>query len=228
VTHDRLGREVLAVGPWDPDDLVVHWSDRPYEADAEANAVADGKLLALKERGSPSHDGFAARMAGWSVADGTLRLELEPVRWALRLVPGDENSSLSAMCLVRDADGRWLAGRRAMWVATWQGRWTLGAAGAVEVNENPSTTLVRELEEEWSVRPERMRVHGLVQAPGGHVFVVGLAQLAAGSHVTPDPEHDLYEWWSPDPSEWPDYAEPELQEMVKLLRVAEDEAADTA
>ena len=52
-------------------------------------------------------------------------------------------------------DGRWLAGRRADWVATWAGRWALGAGGAVEVGEDPVTALARELEEEWPVAPER-------------------------------------------------------------------------
>jgi 8-oxo-dGTP diphosphatase len=206
----------------------VSWAEQPFELDADANAEADIKLQALKERGSPSHDGFAARMAGWKQVDGKLQLELEPVRWALRLVPGDADGSISAMCLVRDADGRWLAGRRAMWVATWQGRWTLGAAGAVEVNENPADTLVRELEEEWSVEPERIQVEALVRAPGGHVFVVGQAWLAAGAHVTQDPEHDAYEWWPADPSQWPDKAEPELQAMAAMLSSAHGTDAGAA
>ena len=37
--------------------------------------------------------------------------------------------------------GRWLAGRRAMWLSSWAGRWALGAGGAVEVGENPVQTL---------------------------------------------------------------------------------------
>ncbi len=217
MTLDRLGREALAVGPWAPEDVEVSWREDPYEPDPAAIAEADRKLQALKDRGSPSHDGLAARMASWSADSGKLRLELQPIRWALRLVPGGAEGSLSAMCVVRDADGRWLAGQRAMWLATWRGRWTLGAAGAVEVGENPTFTLLRELEEEWSVKPERMQVEGLVRAPGGHVFVVGQAWLARGAHVTIDPEHDAYEWWPADPAAWPDYAEPELQAMAAML-----------
>ena len=66
--------------------------------------------------------------------------------------------------MARDADGRWLAGRRAPWVATWAGRWALGAGGAVEVGEDPVEALTRELEEEWSVAPERLAVEALVCA----------------------------------------------------------------
>ena len=81
------------------------------------------------------------------------------------------------MCLVRSADGRWLAGRRAAWLATWAERWALGAAGSVEVGENPAETLLRELAEEWSVTPERMTVEALVKLPSGLVALVGLAWL---------------------------------------------------
>ena len=73
------------------------------------------------------------------------------MRWALRLRRG-RAGALSVLCVVRDADGRWLAGRRAAWVATWAGRWALGAGGAVEVGEDPVLTLARELEEEWARR----------------------------------------------------------------------------
>ena len=75
------------------------------------------------------------------------------MRWALRLTPEDALGALSVLCAVRSADGRWLAGRRAAWVATWAGRWALGAGGAVEVGEDPVAALARELEEEWSVCP---------------------------------------------------------------------------
>ena len=77
--------------------------------------------------------------------DGRLELDLQPLRWALRLVEGDASGSVSALCVTRDADGRWLAGRRAPWLASWAGRWTLGAGGAVDVGESPVETLAREL-----------------------------------------------------------------------------------
>ena len=47
------------------------------------------------------------------------------MRWALRLLREDASGALSVLCVVRDSEGRWLAGRRAEWVATLGGR--LGA-----------------------------------------------------------------------------------------------------
>ena len=72
---------------------------------------------------------------------------------------------MSVLCVVRAADGRWLAGRRAAWLASWAGRWALGAAGSVEVDENPTDTMARELREEWSVEAERLRIEALVLLP---------------------------------------------------------------
>ena len=40
------------------------------------------------------------------------------MRWALRLLREDASGALSVLCVVRDCEGRWLAGRRAEWVAT--------------------------------------------------------------------------------------------------------------
>ena len=85
--------------------------------------------------------------------DGGLWMELQPARWALRLVDGEACDSLTALCVVRREDGWWLAGRRAAWLATWAERWALGAGGAVEVGESPVETLFRELDEEWQLRP---------------------------------------------------------------------------
>ena len=109
-----------------------------------------------------------------------MELALQPARWSLRL-GGDALDSISALCVVRDAEGRWLAGRRAAWVATWAERWALGAGGSVEVGEHPAETLARELEEEWSVVPEALTAEGLVRIPSGLVLFVGMATLAPGA-----------------------------------------------
>ena len=108
------------------------------------------------------------------------------MRWSLRL-GGDAVDSISALCVVRDAEGRWLAGRRAAWVATWAGRWALGAGGSVEVGENPAETLARELEEEWSVVPERLTVEALIRIPSGLVLLVGMATRRPAPRCTMDP-----------------------------------------
>ena len=103
------------------------------------------------------------------------------------------------LCVVRSADGRWLAGRRAAWVATWAGRWALGAGGAVEVGENPALTLPRELEEEWSVVPGAARRRGARLPPNRMAMLIGQAWLVDGAAVSRDHEHDAHAWWPADP-----------------------------
>ncbi len=208
---------ILARGPWDPADVRVSWRQEPFAPAPETVAAADRALAELRGRGSPSHDGLAARLRGYAVVDGTLQLECEPVRWALRLLPGGGAESLSALCVVRDAEGRWLAGRRAAWLATWARRWALGAAGSVEVDENPAVTLTRELAEEWSVEPERLTVEALIRLPTQITMLVGQAWLAEGATVTPDAEHDEYEWWPADPSAWPRHADEPLRLTAALI-----------
>jgi 8-oxo-dGTP diphosphatase len=211
------GAGILARGPWRPEDIAVSWRNEPYALSPEVVDEADRALAKLRERGSPSHDGLAARLRDHHVEDGKLLLECEPVRWALRLLPGNAVQSLSALCVVRSADGRWLAGRRAAWLATWAGRWALGAAGSVEVDENPAETLVRELHEEWAVVPERLSVEALVALPTGITMLVGMAWLADGATVTPDAEHDDFAWWPADVAHWPEQADDPLRRTAELL-----------
>ncbi|HEX3977044.1 MAG TPA: NUDIX domain-containing protein [Solirubrobacteraceae bacterium] len=208
---------ILARGPWQPADVLVSWSDEPYAPPQEAIAEADQVLAGLRDRGSPAHDGLAARLSGFNLDDGRLTLECEPARWSLRLLSDGAAQSLSAMCVVRAADGRWLAGRRAAWLATWAERWALGAAGSVEVGENPAQTLLRELSEEWSVTPERMTVEALVKLPSGLVSLVGLAWLPDGTAVTPDAEHDEFAWWPADVESWPEHADAPLRRLAELV-----------
>ncbi len=102
---------------------------------------------------------------------------------------------MSIVCLVRSAAGCWLAGRRAQWLASWPGRWALGAAGSVELAEQPIDTIERELHEEWSVAPERLQIEALVMRPSELVMLVAQAWLPDGAEVTPDHEHDDFAWW---------------------------------
>ena len=208
---------ILARGPWKTDQVASRWHEEEWEPPAARAAAADEAIAALEDRGSPAHDGLAARLAGFEAADGRLELELQPMRWSLRLVREDASASLAALCLARDADGRWLAGRRAKWVASWAGRWALGAGGAVEVGEDPVETLGRELEEEWSVTPERLSVEALVSLPNRLAMLIGLAWLPAGAQVTRDPEHDEHAWWPADPAAWPEDADPALRQMASIL-----------
>jgi 8-oxo-dGTP diphosphatase len=208
---------ILARGPWSPDQVQARWSDEHYAPPPERADAADAAIAALRERGSPSHDGLAARLVGCEQANGRLVLDLQPVRWALRLVEGDASCSVASMCLTRDSEGRWLAGRRAPWLASWAGRWALGAGGAVDVGENPVNTLTRELREEWSVEAERLRVEALVRLPHNLVMFVGTAWLPPGAKVEPDHEHDAHAWWPPDVADWPDEAHAELRAIPELL-----------
>lgn len=210
---------LLARGPWAPDQVETTWRSNPFEPDASAVEAADRALRALRERGSPSHDGLAARLVTYSAQPGKLTLELQPARWALRLSTSDAAQSLSVLCIVRSAEGRWLAGRRARWLASWAGRWALGAGGSVEVHENPVQTMHRELREEWSVAPERIQVEALVRLPSKMVLLVGQAWLAAGAAVTPDEEHDDFAWWPAEVAQWPAEADPPLRVIGDILAV---------
>jgi 8-oxo-dGTP pyrophosphatase MutT (NUDIX family) len=208
---------LLERGPWDVDAIDVRWTDEPYCAPTEYEAAADEAITALRARGSPSHDGLSARLVSHAQEGERLVLELQPSRWALRLVEGDASSSVAALCVTRSADGRWLAGRRAAWLASWPGRWALGAGGAVDLGESPADTLIRELDEEWSVAPERVRGEALVRLPHQLVMFVGMAWLPEGAEVTPDDEHDAHAWWPADVARWPDEADEPLRRMGTLL-----------
>jgi 8-oxo-dGTP diphosphatase len=207
---------ILARGPWQRGQVSVRWLQDSFEPDAGQSADADRAIAALEDRGSPSHDGLAARLAAFEADDDGLRLELQPMRWAVRL-GDDAAASLSVLCVARDTAGRWLAGRRAPWVATWAGRWALGAGGSVEVGEDPVEALARELEEEWAVRPERLAVEALVSLPSGMVMLVGQAWLQEGARVERDAEHDAHAWWPAEPADWPAEADPVLRHMATLL-----------
>jgi 8-oxo-dGTP diphosphatase len=179
--------------------------------------AADVALDELRRRGSPSHDGLAARMVDFDVGPDRLALELQPARWALRLLAGEASGSLAVLCLVRAADGSWLAGRRAAWLSSWAGRWALGAGGSVEVDEHPVAAMARELHEEWSVEPAELRIEALVLLPTQLVMLVGQAWLPEGAQVTPDAEHDEFAWWPASVDRWPEHADEPLRRMGQLL-----------
>jgi len=208
---------LLARGPWSVEQVEGRWRDVPYAPAAPASAAADAAIDALRERGSPAHDGLSARLVSYEATPARLSLELEPIRWALRLDRSDAAQSMAANCVVRAADGRWLAGRRAGWLATWSGRWALGAGGAIEPGENPAHTLSRELREEWSVTPERLSVEALFCLPNRLVMLIGLAWLGDGAQVTPDAEHDAFAWWPAEVERWPAEADEPLRGLATML-----------
>jgi 8-oxo-dGTP pyrophosphatase MutT (NUDIX family) len=211
--------EILARGPWPLERITVTWRDEHFEPSERHSLEADAAIKDLQDRGSPSHDGVAARLVDYRADTEGIAIELQPLRWALRLVAGDASHSIAALCVTRAADGRWLAGRRAPWVSSWAGRWALGAGGAVDLGENPAETLVRELQEEWAVTPVRARGEALLRLPHGLVMFVGQAWLADGvaEQVTPDHEHDQFAWWPNDIDAWPAEAGEALPRMARWL-----------
>jgi 8-oxo-dGTP diphosphatase len=209
---------LLARGPWDAEQVRAVWHDEAFVPEDAKVDAADAAMAALRDRGSPSHDGVGARLVDFSTRDGALHIDLQPLRWALRLVEGDASETISALCVVRDSEGRWLAGRRAAWVASWAGRWALGAGGAVDEGESPFTTLTRELDEEWSVTAERVRGEALVRLPHNMIMFIGQAWLPAGARVTPDHEHDAHAWWPAEIDDWPTEGDEPLRRMARLLQ----------
>ncbi len=211
--------EILARGPWPLERVTAQWRAEHYKPSPDHSEAADAAIKGLHDRGSPSHDGVAARLVDYRVQADGIAIELQPLRWALRLVPEDASRSMAALCVTRSADGRWLAGRRAPWVASWAGRWALGAGGAVDLGENPADTLVRELSEEWAVIPERARGEALIRLPHQLVMFVGQAWIAEGDEqaVTPDHEHDEFAWWPREIDDWPPEAGEALPRMARWL-----------
>jgi 8-oxo-dGTP diphosphatase len=211
--------EILARGPWALEHVRAHWREEQFEPPAAHTHAADAAIRELQDRGSPSHDGVAGRLVDYRQDGEGIAIELQPLRWALRLVAEDASCSMAALCVTRSADGRWLAGRRAPWVSSWAGRWALGAGGAVDLGESPAETLVRELQEEWSVSPERVRGEALLRLPHQLVMFVGQAWLAEGAEetVTPDEEHDNFAWWPREIDEWPAEAGEPLARMARWL-----------
>jgi 8-oxo-dGTP diphosphatase len=208
---------ILARGPWPLEAVTARWSEQQFDPPPHHTEAADAAIAALRARSSPSHDGVAARLVSYSQHDDGIVLDLQPLRWALRLVSGDASCSIAALCVTRSADGRWLAGRRAQWLSSWAGRWALGAGGAVDLGENPADTLVRELREEWAVTPERVQGEALVRLPHRLVMFVGQAWLPDGAEVTRDHEHDEHAWWPREIDDWPVEAEDGLRRMARWL-----------
>ncbi len=125
--HTTEQLEILARGPWALEQVKARWRQEHFEPSQAHSEAADAAIRGLQERGSPSHDGVAARLFDYRQEQDGIAIELQPLRWALRLVSGDASHSVAALCVTRSADGRWLAGRRAEWVVL-LGR-ALGAGG---------------------------------------------------------------------------------------------------
>jgi 8-oxo-dGTP pyrophosphatase MutT (NUDIX family) len=129
----------------------------------------------------------------------------------------DSKDAFTVLCLVRDAAGRWLAGRRAEWVATWPGSWALGAGGSVELGESPVETIERELKEEWEIEGVEPTIEALIKHHGFIALIGSLWLPEENVMVTPDHEHDAYQWWPSEIEAWPSEAHPGLKELAKAV-----------
>ena len=56
--------EILARGPWALEQITARWREERFEPSAAQTAAADAAIKGLQDRGSPSHDGVAARLVG--------------------------------------------------------------------------------------------------------------------------------------------------------------------
>ena len=59
---------ILARGPWSADQVATRWREDRFEPAPELAAEADAAIAELADRGSPSHDGLAARLAAFDAA----------------------------------------------------------------------------------------------------------------------------------------------------------------
>ncbi len=209
---------LLARGPWAPEDVDVRWHQAAYEPSAELSEAADAHVAALSERGSPAHDGMAARMRDHEARDGGLWLELQPARWSLRLVEGDAMRlahGACAWCAARTATGWRDAGPRGWPPGPSAGPWAPGARwrwGRTPWRRSPASC-----DEEWQLRPLRTSVEALVRLPNGVAMLVGQATVSDDAAPVMDAEHDEYAWWPPDPESWPEEADWRLRRMGALL-----------
>ena len=137
--------------------------------------------------------------------------------------PADASQSVAALCVTRSADGRWLAGRRAGWVASWAGRWALGAGGAVDLDENPADTLVRELRGGvvGHARAGARRGARAAAAPAGDVRRAGVARGGRRRDGETRPRARRVRLVAAEIDEWPDEAEAPLRLMARGCRSEE-------
>src|SRR4051794_19800980 len=130
IVGDMTAPAILARGHWPVERVHTRWRSEHYEPPERHAEAADAAITALRERGSPSHDGLSARLVAHAEEDDRLVLELQPARWALRLVEGGASPSMAAPPLTRDAHGRWLPGRRGPGGSSWARGRGGGAGGA--------------------------------------------------------------------------------------------------
>ena len=210
---------ILARGPWPAGQVAARWRDEPYEpAPERTRRRRRGDRRAARPRlARPTTASPRASPASSAPTDG-LRMELQPMRWALRLVASDASASLAALCVVRDGDGplaRRPPRRRGSRPGPGAGR------SAPAARSRSARTRRRRSRASWtrsgrsspSARPSRRSS----ASPTGWSCSSARRGCAPGAEVTRDPEHDAHAWWPPDLDDWPDEADRALRHMARLL-----------
>ena len=72
--------EILARGPWPLEQVKARWRQEHFEPSPGHAEAADTAIKELQDRGSPSHDGVAARLLDYRQDKDGITLELQPLR----------------------------------------------------------------------------------------------------------------------------------------------------
>ena len=212
---------ILARGRWALEQVEAAWLATPYEPPARATDAADAAISALRERGSPAHDGLSARLVVLRRRrPSASRLELEPIRWALRL---DRTRRVAE----RRRDVRGARQRRPLARGASRGlaRDLVGPLGARRRRR-------RRGRREPGAHARARAARGMVgHAPSGSRSRRSCASPSSSSccsawpgsrtarEVVPDEEHDEFAWWPAEVDDWPAEADEPLRAMATMLAV---------
>ena len=102
---------LLARGPWSADEIEVRWSDEHFAAPPERVVAADAAIAALRDRGSPSHDGLAARLVEHAQdGDGRLSVAEQLARFEHRVADGLDDDGQVELAVLEQLQQRARAG----------------------------------------------------------------------------------------------------------------------
>ena len=160
----------------------------------------------LQDRGSPSHDGVAARLVDYRAARRAASRSscsrcAGRCGWSPATPPRAWPRCASP---ARPTGAGWPGGaRRGSPRGPAAGR-SARAARSTSAR-TPPRRWCASCSEEWAVAPERVRGEALLRLPHRLVMFVGQAWLAEGADeaVTPDHEHDAFAWWPSEIDDWP-------------------------
>ncbi len=161
---------ILARGPWAADQIEARWLERPSTRRPRWTAPPTPPFAACASAARPLTTGWPRGSPGGARSTTGCVLDLQPSRWALRLVEGNACDSLTALCVVRSAR-RSLAGGAARRAGSRPGP-TAGRSAPAARSTSARARRARSLascEEEWQLdrRPaERRGARGPAQRHG--------------------------------------------------------------